>query len=421
MKKKVLLKGPLLTRSGYGEHARFVLRSLRSRPDLYDVFIQPLQWGQTSWMNEANEERTWIDHTIEKTIAYIQHKGHFDLSLQVTIPNEWEKIAPVNIGVTAGIETTKVAPQWIEKGDAMDKIIVVSNHSKKVYEDTVYIAQFNDTGQQMEVKLTTPIEAVNYPVKKYNNVEKADIKLDYNFNFLTIAQSGPRKNIPNTIKWFMEEFYEEEVGLVLKSNIAKNCLMDREKLFAEIKQSIANLEKNSPSSTTRKCKVYLLHGDMSDEEIHSLYTHPQIKAFLSLSHGEGFGLPIYEAAYSGLPVIAPGWSGHLDFLVDKKKGISQFQNVEYDIQPVPDGAVWEGVIVKESMWAYPREHSAKQNMRYCYANVKKTNKTAKELASRLEVDFAEDKQYEKFINAMGQQDNADDWLDEIEEIVQSYE
>ena len=131
MRKKVLLKAPLLTRSGYGEHGRFVLRALRSREDLFEVFIQPLQWGATSWLNESNEERTWTDHSIEKTIAYIQQGGQFDISLQVTIPNEWEKLAPINIGITAGIESTRVAPLWIQKGNEMDKIVVVSEHAKK--------------------------------------------------------------------------------------------------------------------------------------------------------------------------------------------------------------------------------------------------------------------------------------------------
>ena len=68
MKKRILLKGPLLTRSGYGEQARFALRALRSREDLFEIFIQPLSWGKTSWSVQMNEERSWIDATIEKTI-----------------------------------------------------------------------------------------------------------------------------------------------------------------------------------------------------------------------------------------------------------------------------------------------------------------------------------------------------------------
>ena len=147
MRKKVLLKAPLLTRSGYGEQARFALRSLRSREDLFDIYIQPLQWGQTSWISNMDDERRWIDQTIEKTIGYIQSGGKFDISLQVTIPNEFQRIAPVNVGYTAGIETTKVSHQWIQKVNEMDKIITISSHSKRVFENTEYQAQIEQTGQ----------------------------------------------------------------------------------------------------------------------------------------------------------------------------------------------------------------------------------------------------------------------------------
>ena len=140
MKKKILLKGPLLTRSGYGEQSRFALPALRNRSDTFDVYIQPLNWGVTSWLIENNEERQWIDQAIEKTIGFIQQGGQFDMSLQITIPNEWEKIAPVNIGYTAGIEATKVAPQWLEKCNLMDKIITISNFSKSAFEQTSYEA-----------------------------------------------------------------------------------------------------------------------------------------------------------------------------------------------------------------------------------------------------------------------------------------
>ena len=58
---------------------------------------------------------------------------------------------------------------------------------------------------------------------------------------------------------------------------------------------------------------------MSDEEMNSLYKHPNIHAYTTITHGEGFGLPIFEAACSGLPVIAPAWSGQVDFLYDEVK------------------------------------------------------------------------------------------------------
>jgi len=392
VKKKILFKAPLLTRSGYGEQSRFALRALRSRPDLFEIFVQPLQWGQTSWISEQDQETSWINHTIEKTIAFIQHGGVFDASIQVTIPNEWEKIAPVNIGFTAGMETTQVAPEWIQKGNEMDKILVVSNHSRDIYRASVYIATHNETGQQQELRLQTPVATTNYPVKDHGTPAELEVNLHHDFNFLTMAQFGPRKNLPNTVKWFVEEFHDEEVGLVVKTNIAKNCLMDREKLFHDMKNMLKGFFPE------RKCKVYLLHGDMTDKEIHSLFEKPEIKAYLTLTHGEGFGLPIFEAAYTGIPVVAPGWSGQLDFLINKTSGKSEFYNVEYDIQPIPEDAVWDGVIIKESMWAYPREHSAKQQMRRCYADLTsdrraQTMDNVKNHVAYLQEMFSEEKQY----------------------------
>tara|TARA_Y100000592_G_scaffold54185_1_gene85432 strand:+ start:2050 stop:3309 length:1260 start_codon:yes stop_codon:yes gene_type:complete len=362
MKKKILLKAPILTRSGYGEHSRFVLRALLSKENLFDVYIQPINWGTTSWINEDNEERKWIDSKIEQTIAFIQQGGRFDISIQVSIPNEWENIAPVNIGVTAGIETTKVAPLWLQKGnEVVNKIVTISKHSVNSYKNTVAIAQNNTTGEKYDYKLTTPIDFVSYPVKNYDNLPDIDLQLSTDFNFLSVAQFGPRKNLHNTIKWFIEEFHDENIGLVLKTNMAKNCLMDREIVL----NNIRNFLKQFPD---RSCKIYLLHGDMTDEEMHSLYRHEKISAFLALPHGEGFGLPIFEAAYSGIPVVATGWSGHLDFLTDKD-GKEHFYNVSFDLQPVQNEVVWENVLIAESMWAYPREQSAKQNMRQCYEDI----------------------------------------------------
>tara|TARA_R110002020_G_scaffold5922_8_gene24406 strand:- start:3846 stop:5108 length:1263 start_codon:yes stop_codon:yes gene_type:complete len=419
MKKSILLKGPLLTRSGYGEQARFALRALKSRQDLFDIFIQPINWGATSWVIESNEERDWIDQTIEKTIGYIQQGGKFDMSVQVTIPLEWENLATKNIGYTAGIETSIASHTWVEKGNHMDNIIVVSSHSKQTFADIVYDAINTQTNEPVKLKLTTPVSVVNYPVKNYENIEALDMPLDYDFNFLAVAQFGPRKNLHNTIKWFVEEFYNDEVGLIVKSNIAKNCLMDRRRLSAD-------LNRMMQSYSDKKCKIYLIHGDMTDAEIHSLYTHPKVKAFLALPHGEGFGLPIFEAAYSGIPVVATGWSGQLDFLVDET-GMEHFYNVAYDLNAVQENVVWENVIIKDSKWAFPREQSAKQKMRLCY-NQYTTDDTeaikvvdAIKYAEVLKERFSEEKMYANFIEGTGideEEFGVESWLDSlnIEEI-----
>ena len=401
MRKKVLVRGPALTRSGYGEHTRFVLRSLRTYEDKFDIYLIAVNWGHTGWLPEDDEERVWMDEILKKTITHQQQGGQYDMSVQVTIPNEWEKLAPVNVGVTAGIETTKVPPQWVEKSMLMDRIIITSNHSKNVFENTSYHAKNNETGEEIkDFKCTTPITVVGYPVKTFDNKPKLNIKLDYKFNFLTVAQWGPRKNLNNTIKWFVEEFKDDEVGLVIKANKSKNNIIDR----YNCKQELENLLREYPD---RKCKVYLLHGHMTDEEMHALYKNTKLKAIVSTSHGEGYGLPLFEAAYSGMPVIAPEWSGQCDFLfapVKSKKGKEKvkplFSRINYTLRNVQKEAVWKGVIEEDSMWCYPEEKSCKAAMREVYKDHGRFKKQAKTLQKWILQEFKEESQYEEMASSI---------------------
>ena len=147
-----------------------------------------------------------------------------------------------------------------------------------------------------------------------------------------------------------------------------------------------------------------MHGDLSEQQLTSLYTHPKIKCMVSLTHGEGFGLPLFEAAYNGMPIIAPGWSGQCDFLYAKMAGPgggkvknrALFHEVDYDIGPVQKSALWEGVIQEGSMWCYPKEGSFKMQLRKVRNKYDKSLKTAKLLQQHIIDNFKEDELYDKF-------------------------
>ena len=227
VKKKILIRGPVLSQSGYGEQSRFALRALRSREDLFDVFIIPTGWGKTGWIWEETEFRQWMDERITLTQILLQRKElNVDMSLQVTIPNEFQRIARVNIGYTAAIETNRCSPQWLQKCNELDKILVVSNHAKSSLTDTVVQATNNQTGEKFPYRITTPVEVVweNTPRNKPEEIKELSLKHD--FNFLAVSQISPRKNFDNMVKWFVEEFIDQEVGLVIKTNLASNAIMD---------------------------------------------------------------------------------------------------------------------------------------------------------------------------------------------------
>ena len=421
MKKKVLLIAPILTQTGYGEHSRFMYRALKSREDLFEVYVQAISWGNTGWIWEDNEERRMIDDDVGKTAAYINQGGTFDTSLMVTIPNEWPEYRQrtktvQNIGVTAGVETNKISHQWVQSTNAVDKILITSEFSKNIFEQAFYRYNHPHTGQEMVDKVSVPMEVVNYPIKEYEKVDMG-LELSTKFNFLLVAQWGIRKNIENTIRWFVEEFIDQDVGLVLKTAKLNGSQNDKEMTINVLHSVLRDYPQ-------RKCKVYLLHGYVSDAEIHSLYTHPKIKALISLSHGEGFGLPLFEAAYSGLPVITHDWGGQTDFLTMEKKSkkgkITKkhfYAKVDYDLGPIQPEAVWGDVLIADSQWAYPKQGSFKMKLREVHKDYNRLKGQARKLKKHLQEEFTAEKQYEKIVTAICDKEYMEmtQWFEELAE------
>ena len=101
--------------------------------------------------------------------------------------------------------------------------------------------------------------------------------------------------------------------------------------------------------------IYLLHGDLAEAEMHSVYNHEKVKCLISLSHGEGFGLPLLESAACGLPVMTTNWSAHLDFL-----NLGKFIPINYKLIDIPERKVDGRIFVENTKWAEPLEDDFKK-------------------------------------------------------------
>lgn len=371
MKIRTLIKAPLLVQSGYSVHSRQIFKALISDP-IFDVYVENLNWGMCSYLTEDTEEKKIIHQCMEKRlIAKHQKQENWDLFVHITIPNEFERLGKFNIGITAGIEVDRVSHVWVQKCNEMDLIIVPSQHSKKTLCDTIVDWQNPQTGQTGTMKVVKPVEVITESFskvfRKYAEGELPEtatkfykkLDIETNFNFLHVGQWGKggygedRKNIALLVRYFIETFLgRKDVGLVLKVNMARNSMQD----FNAVERRLQEIKANFKPQDVPP--IYLLHANLTEEEMAALYNHPKIKAVISLTHGEGFGLPLLEAAACGVPVMATNWSGHLDFL-----NLGKFVSFNYDLKEIPEIAVWDNILIKGSRWACVREDDVKHSMR----------------------------------------------------------
>tara|TARA_R100001377_G_C3143725_1_gene93665 strand:- start:254 stop:739 length:486 start_codon:yes stop_codon:yes gene_type:complete len=84
---------------------------------------------------------------------------------------------------------------------------------------------------------------------------------------------------------------------------------------------------------------------------------------VSLTHGEGFGRPLLEATMTGLPVIASGWSGQIDFLSGEDSIL-----LPGKLENIPKSSVWEDILIAESQWYVCDQTIVYKTLNYSFLN-----------------------------------------------------
>lgn len=386
---KILLRGPLLSMSGYGTHARQFARYLqlleeKAAPGSLKIVFEILPWGMTHFMLNPALENGLIGYILDKAAKSKVGTGEyqfFDYTFQVQLPDEWNVfLGNYNVGITAGVETTKCNPAWIDCLNRMDMVIVPSEFTKTCFTNTgtvttrvevvpeAYPESFNDILGSSATRTTT--------------LSSLDEQLaDTHTNFLFVGQftgnnvDNDRKNIPFTIKWLAECLAGKEgTGVVLKVNSGAATELDKQsvrKIVSDILREVRKSDQVWPKFT-------LVHGHLTDEEMVGLYTHPKVKAMVSLTHGEGYGLPLLEQAVCGKPIIATNWSGHTEFL---NKG--KWLPVEHRLGTIHQTRVDNKIFMPDAQWAFPSEQAFKKRVLKFLESPEMPTRWAGELAAKL--------------------------------------
>jgi len=399
MKHNVLMIAPFNTRSGYGDHARSLFYSIMDREDL-DIKCLDVKWGNTP-RNHLRPEVPRHKKLLDTFVRQEQIQGQPDILIDIRIPNEFATGGKINIGVTAGVETDVVSSEFLEGMNRMNFNIVPSNFTAETFGRCTYDKMEDlPNGKKQKIgqlKNERPIKVlfegvdtdVYFPRDK-NQLDKGLTKelnelIKENFAYLHVGQWGnqgfgeDRKNIGVLIRSFLKAFSNipNPPALVLKTNGANFSILDRHDIKKRI-QSVKDMFKGVDLPN-----IYLIHGDFTIEEMSTLYNHPKIGAFITCTHGEGFGRPMLEATCCDLPVIASKWSGHMDFLTD-----SESMLIDGFIKAVPKSVIWKPIIVEPSKWFDVNEADVVRKIRTFHKKRKLIQKKSTRLGKKNRRNFS---------------------------------
>jgi hypothetical protein len=418
-KPSFVISCPFDTYSGYGARARDIAKAI-IESDKYEVKLLNQRWGDTAtgFCEESDKFKFLLDYKIDTMQQFGKQP---DIWMQITIPNEFQAVGKYNIGCTAGIESTGCDVTWIEGLNRMNENWVSSEHSKKVFDGMRFEQRDRNTNAIMgTIKLEKPMsvvfEGVDLDVYKFLpneevNLDLSAIKESFCFLFVGHWMGGAlghdRKNVGLLVKYFFDTFKNKKnpPALILKASTGRDSYMSRESIVDRIFQ-IKSIYKGDTLPN-----VYVFNGNLSNEEVNELYNHPKVKAMISLTKGEGYGRPLAEFCLSKKPMIASGWSGHMDFLSPIFSTLipGNLENV--------DASAANQWLKAETQWFQASTKHATNAMKEVHSNYKNFLEPAKRQSHQIKTNFSYDKMKELVIEILDK--NVPEFATQVELVLPS--
>lgn len=251
-----------------------------------------------------------------------------------------------------------IPPDWAEACNMMDELWVPTNWDREKFR---------------KANVNIPIYVIPQGVdKNYFHPEMAPIRTEApeKFKFICSAAWDPRKNLPAMIKAFKQEFKKgEDVCLIVKTlNLGLTAGVDKE---------LKLIKYNKDSA-----RVYVKEEEMAPESLGCFYTAGD--CFLLPTHGEAWGLPIFEALACGLPVITTGWGAPNEALRDDKG--EALPGVHF-IRHQKTISETSYVYLQGNFWAEPSIPHLQELMRYVFDHREDEKKKALETSKIIREKF----------------------------------
>jgi len=325
-KKKLTLKCCSLDMSGYASFSRAIALELYQYTDI-DIVIEPLRWINSGNLPLPSEEVRIIRELEAKhlTEEYRRNISEYTL-IHFSIAPEFQRAYPQHrtFGYTM-LETNVIPQEWVLKCNNMDGVFVPSYFN---------LSSFVKSGVKVPIR-TVPL-GIDYSLydREQEPLYSKDI-IKTKLNFIIVGQWTPsdRKNIEKTLRLFFSIFKNDrDVGLIMKVHGTGAGTMDR----MAVTEAIQLIRSKMGFKENEGPQIYLVHGALPPKDMARLYKNADV--FILPSYGEAWGMPIMEAAVSGLPIITTGGTGAEMFLNPDSSLM-----LSYKADAVPKTMYWKGV------------------------------------------------------------------------------
>lgn len=261
-------------------------------------------------------------------------------------------------------ETDKIPSSWHNYFQGINRIIVPCQWNKDVF---------------IHSGITKPIDILPHIcLETEPNRNGLASSGQTSYVFYTIGVWSSRKAISDVIRAYLKAFKkEDDVLLIVKTNERDLTKQMLGKFRIKTRQTIKALQLCYPFSA----KIKLITDKISDEEIIDL--HINSDCYISLSHGEGWGLGAFDAATLGNPVIMTRFGGPLAFLQPELSYL-----VNYSIVPANAKGHEKYIFTADQNWCAPDSKHAVELMRQVYENQTPAKEKAIKLQQQIKEKFS---------------------------------
>lgn len=178
---------------------------------------------------------------------------------------------------------------------------------------------------------------------------------DTTYVFYTIGTWTTRKDMAALVRAYLSAFTSRDPVLLVIKTTARDLTRRGLPLF---RPTAARALQRLVAEFANPAPIRLIDGQISDAAMAAL--HQRGDCYVSLCHGEGWGLGAFDAAGRGKPVIMTRYGGQLDYLPEDLAYL-------VDCRPVPVlDPVWSQVYRPDQLWAQADHACAVRLMRQVF-------------------------------------------------------